>query len=179
MRLALLVAAPVLLIITVILGAQALAGPPAGERLAGVTVSITGYSLPDGADGEPDLQVQITVASLRSAQDCLAFALDQAFANRAMRVIDPHDGCIRPTPGRTNATLLFDRLTDDDRQFPSHTIVWGVKGGKCGVVLPLFGVCVVDFAGTVDFELPRPSNLPSFPPLGSFTLPTYDLDGVP
>jgi hypothetical protein len=73
--------------------------------------------------------------------------------------------CVRPVTGRQLANLVFDRLTDDDLTFQSHTLVWGVPGGRCGPILEAFGVCVVDMAGTADFELPSKTVLPSF---GSF-----------
>jgi hypothetical protein len=41
-------------------------------------------------------------------------------------------------------------------------------GGRRGPILELFGVCVVEQAGTADFELPRPAGMPSFGPIGSF-----------
>ena len=56
----------------------------------------------------------------------------------------------------------------DDLAFPSHTLVWGIPGGRCGPILEVFGVCVVDQAGTADFELPSKNPLPSFAPFGSF-----------
>ena len=64
--------------------------------------------------------------------------------------------------------LVFEHLSDDDLAFPSHTLVWGVPGGRCGPILELFGVCVVDQAGTASVELPSHSELPSFGPIGSF-----------
>lgn len=177
MRFAVVVAAPVLILAGLILGNRALAGPAAAERLAGATVSILEHELVPGSDGpdDRDLRIVVTVQGLRDVDDCLVFALDQPFGNRVLRVSEPIDGCVRARAARTRATLLFDRLTDDDRSFPRHTLVWGIRGGKCGAILPLFGVCAVDFAGTLDLELPRPSNQPSFPPLGSFDLGSFQL----
>jgi hypothetical protein len=108
----------------------------------------------------------VTVDSRRDLDECLAFALDQQFAGRRL---DPVSGsCVRPTSGTQTAALVFDRLMSDDLRFPSHTLVWGVPGGRCGPVLELFGVCVVDMAGTTPLELPSRSFLPSLGPLGSF-----------
>lgn len=57
-------------------------------------------------------------------------------------------------------------------------LVWGIAGGRCGPILELVGVCVVDQAGTLDLALPRPSGLPTFPfgsfPLGSFPLFSFE-----
>jgi hypothetical protein len=64
--------------------------------------------------------------------------------------------------------LTFEKLTSDDLSFPEHTLVWGVPGGRCGPVLELFGVCVVEQAGTADLKLPSRSPLPTFGPIGSF-----------
>ena len=49
---------------------------------------------------------------------------------------------------------------------------------RCGIVLELVGVCVVDFAGTADFELPSQSVLPSIEPFGSFgpLIPPFSFD---
>jgi hypothetical protein len=54
-----------------------------------------------------------------------------------------------------------------DLMSPSHTLVWGVQGGRCQLLMQAFGLCVVEQAGTVPVELPPPPGLPSFPPLGS------------
>jgi hypothetical protein len=176
MRLAFIVALPVLLIAGFILGARLLAGPPASERLAGVSLLIVKHYLVPGTAGKQDLQVQVVVTSSRDVDDCLAFTLDQPFGNRRMRVIDPVSGCVRPKAGTTRATVLFDRLSDDDLRYADHTLVWGVSGGKCGVILPLFGICAVDQAGTADLQLSVKSPLP-FPSLGSFVpFPTFSLD---
>jgi hypothetical protein len=60
----------------------------------------------------------------------------------------------------------------DDIAFPEHTLVWGVAGGRCGLILEAFGVCVVDQAGTAAVKLPSHSVIPSIGPIGSF-LPIF------
>jgi hypothetical protein len=74
--------------------------------------------------------------------------------------------------------VVLNELTKDDERFPDHVLVWGIAGGRCGPILELVGVCVVDQAGTVDLALPRPSGLPTFPfgsfPLGSFPLFSFE-----
>jgi len=68
-------------------------------------------------------------------------------------------------PGTTKIGLTFDKLTSDDLAFPEHTVVWGVPGGRCGIVLEAFGVCVVEQAGTADLRLPSRNPLPT---IGTF-----------
>jgi hypothetical protein len=50
-----------------------------------------------------------------------------------------------------------------------------VPGGRCGPILELFGVCVVEQAGTADLELPSRTVLPTFGPIGSF-VPFFSFD---
>jgi hypothetical protein len=167
MRLAALATVVVLgLIAVVILRTNVLAPPPAGERLAGVNVAVAGYTIDDLPEGQNRLSLTVAVTSERDLDECMAFALDQAFAHRRMATAEGE--CVRPVAGQRNAMLTFDGLTEDDLLFPAHSVVWGVAGGRCGIVLELMGVCVVDFAGTADFELPSRSVLPSHGPLGSF-----------
>jgi hypothetical protein len=76
--------------------------------------------------------------------------------------------------------LAFEHLTDDDLAFPSHTLVWGIPGGRCGPILLLFGVCVVEQAGTADLELPQRNPLPTLFPIGSlgplFSFPAFSFE---
>jgi hypothetical protein len=177
MRLAVLATMVVLgLIAVVILRTNALAPPPADVRLAGVDVAVAGYTIDDLAEGRHRLSVTLAVTSERDLDECMAFALDQAFAHRRMATAE--GDCVRPVAGQRNATLTYDGLTEDDLMFPEHSIVWGVPGGRCGIVLELIGVCVVDFAGTADFELPSRSVLPSLGPFGSFgpLIPLFSFD---
>jgi hypothetical protein len=167
MRLAVIATVVVLgLIAVVILRTNVLAPPPAAERLAGVDVAVAGYTIDDLADDRHRLTITVAVTSERDLDECLAFALDQAFAHRRMSTADGE--CVRPVAGQRTAMLTYDGLTDDDLLFPAHSVVWGVPGGRCGIILELVGVCVVDFAGTADFELPSRSVLPSLGPFGSF-----------
>ena len=177
MRLAVLATVVVLgLIGVVILRTNVLAPPPADERLAGVDVAVSGYTIDDLPDDRHRLTVTLAVTAERDVDECMAFGLDQAFAQRRMTTAGGE--CVRPVAGQRNATLTYDGLTEDDLMFPEHNIVWGVPGGRCGIVLELVGVCVVDFAGTADFELPSRSVLPSIEPFGSFgpLIPIYSFD---
>jgi hypothetical protein len=171
-----LVGLPILVLALIVVGTRVIAGPPASERLAGVTVLVVSHSLGPRADAKQDLRIQIVVTSARSIDDCLAFTLDEPFATRRLRVTDPVDGCLRPRVGTIKATVLFDRLADDDLLSADHTLVWGVTGGKCGVILPLFGICAVDQAGTADLKLPVKWPVP-FPSFGTFVpFPTFSID---
>ena len=177
MRLAVLATVVVLgLIAVVILRTNVLAPPPADERLAGVDVAVTGYTIDDLPEDRRRLTVTLAVTSDHDLDECMAFALDQVFAHRRMTAADGE--CVRPVAGQRNATLTYDGLSEDDLMFPEHSIVWGVPGGRCGIVLELVGVCVVDFAGTADFELPSRSVLPSLGPFGSFgpLVPLFSFD---
>ena len=146
--------------------------PPAADRLEGVFLTITGHSTEDLGDGRHRLRLYVEIASRRNVEECLGFALDMPFAGRRMQ--PESGGCLRPAAGRQAASLVFDKLTDDDLVFPSHTLVWGIPGGRCGPILELLGVCVVEQAGTADFDLPTKSVVPTFrpgetfPPLFSF-----------
>ena len=53
-------------------------------------------------------------------------------------------------------------------RFRRHALVWGLPGGRCGPIVAVFGVCVLDGAGTATVELPGDSGLPSFGGFGSF-----------
>ncbi len=80
--------------------------------------------------------------------------------------------CVEPLAGSQTVVLVFEHLSEDDLAFPSHTLVWGVPGGRCGPVLELFGVCVVDQAGTASLEFPSRRVLPSVGVFGSL-LPLF------
>jgi hypothetical protein len=108
----------------------------------------------------------VTLTSAADVNECVAFTLDQPFAGRRLQPLTAD--CPRPRAGTSTVSLKFEQLTDDDLQFPSHTLVWGVPGGRCGPILELFGVCVVEQAGTADFDLPSRTVLPTFGPIGSF-----------
>ena len=144
--------------------------PPAAVRLAGVTVEVVGFTIDQPAPAASNrhrLELTLAVSSARALDACLAFTIDVPFAGRRL---DPaSSGCIRPIAGRQVVTVASDRLIDDDLTFPSHTLVWGVQGGRCGLVLEAFGVCVVEQAGTAPLQLPETNPLPSLLPLGSFT----------
>jgi hypothetical protein len=136
--------------------------PPAADRLAGVSVAMAGYTIGDLPGDRHRLVLSLAVTSARDVDECVGFALDEPFANRRMTA--GADGCWRPRRGTTDVPVTFDGLTDDDLAFPSHTIVWGIPGGRCGPILEALGVCVVEGAGTVALELPSHSVVPTFRP---------------
>jgi hypothetical protein len=152
--------------------------PPAAERLAGVDVAIAGYTIDDLPEGRHRLNLQVTINSLADIDECLGFTLDQTFATR--RVETANGVCARPRAGAQTVRLAFDQLSEDDLTFPSHTLVWGIPGGRCGPILLLFGVCVVEQAGTADLELPDRNPLPTFGPFGSlgplFSFPQFSFE---
>ena len=156
--------------VAIVLATNVFRPPPAAERLAGVGVVVSGYSTEDLADGKHRLRLTVDIDSPADIDECLGFTLDEPFAGR--RIEPEAGGCLRPVAGRQTAALVFDGLTDDDLLFPAHTLVWGIPGGRCGPIFELFGVCVVEQAGTADFELPKKNVLPTFGPLGSL-LPIF------
>lgn len=175
MRLLLVLAAlPVAALAAVIAATNVFEPPPARDRLPGVRVAVESVQVDPAVGDRHRLTVAITVMSPRDLDECLAFALDQPFAGRRLTT---SGDCIRPRSVAQSATLVLASATDDDLTYPSHTLVWGVAGGRCGLVLEAFGVCVVDQAGTVPVELPSRSPLPSFIPFGSlepfFSLPPF------
>lgn len=137
----------------------------AADRLAGVSVAIASFAVDDLAGGHR-LRLSVRVVSSRDVDECIGFALDEPFAAR--RIAPDAGGCVRPRAGAAIVGLHFDGLTADDLAFPAHTLVWGIPGGRCGIVLEAFGVCVVDQAGTSEVQLPAPPGLPSFAPIGTF-----------
>jgi hypothetical protein len=117
----------------------------------------------------------VNLSSPQDVDQCVGFTLDEPFAGRRL---EPLSGtCPRPRAGTTEVGLTFEKLTSDDLSFAEHTVVWGVPGGRCGLILELFGVCVVEQAGTADLKLPSRSPLPTFGPIGSFgpLVPLYSL----
>ena len=137
---------------------------PAADRLAGVTVHWVEFHIDDldGA-GKHRLRLTVRLTSDRAIDACVGFALDEPFAGRRL---EPASGtCPKPVRGDLDVELTTDRLTDDDVNFTAHTIVWGIPGGRCGILMEAFGVCVVEQAGTADFSLPTKNRFPSF---GSF-----------
>ena len=147
----------------IVLSTNVLRPAPAADRLAGVSVVVTGHSTEDLGDKRHRLRLAVQIDSAADIDECLGFTLDEPFAGRRMAA--EAAPCLRPRAGQQTGALTFDRLTDDDLLFPAHTLVWGIPGGRCGPILEAFGVCVVDQAGTADFELPTRNVLPSF---GSF-----------
>jgi hypothetical protein len=149
--------------------------PPATDRLAGVDVAIAGYTIDDLPGDRHRLNLDVTVTSLADIDECLGFTLDEPFAGR--RVETANGVCAKPRTGAQTVRLAFEALSDDDLAFPSHTLVWGIPGGRCGPVFLLFGICVVEQAGTTDLELPDRNPLPTFGPFGSlgpiFSFPAF------
>jgi len=140
--------------------------PPAADRLAGVSVRVASYSIDDLPGDTDRLHLQVVVTSRSDLGECLGFTLDEPFA--AKRVDALTGSCVQPRRRPQTVALVYPHLTADDRAFPSHTLVWGIPGGRCGIVFELFGICVVEQAGTADFDLPSKTVLPSWPPFGSF-----------
>jgi hypothetical protein len=138
---------------------------PAAVRLAGVGVTVTDFRIEDLPSDAHRLHLTVAITSVHDLVECVGFTLDEPFAARRL---SPETGdCPTPRVGTTKVSLVLDGLDDDDLLFPSHTLVWGVPGGRCGPVLELFGVCVVEQAGTADLELPSRNVLPTFGPIGS------------
>jgi hypothetical protein len=161
--LAVLVVIPVVIFGALVLTTNVFRPAPAADRLPGVSVRVTGHSTEDLGDRRHRLRLSVKIDSRTDIDECLGFTLDEPFAGRLMT---PESGaCLRPKAGRQIAALTFDKLTDDDLAFTAHTLVWGIPGGRCGPILEAFGVCVVEQAGTADFELPGRAIFPSF---GSF-----------
>jgi len=171
MRLIAFVGTVAIVLAVVVIAATNVFRPPlAATRLAGVTVGVAGYTVEDLGEQRHRLRLSVTVTSTRDVDECMAFALDEPFAARRLDALAP--SCVRPLAGRQTVALVFEHLSEDDLAFPSHTVVWGVPGGRCGPVLELFGVCVVDQAGTASLELSTRQVLPSFGVFGSL-LPLF------
>ena len=139
--------------------------PPAADRLAGVTVAVSGYTIQPQPSDRSELRLVVRMTSVKDIDECVGFTLDEPFAGR--RMTTTNGSCARPRAGSSNVELRI-QLTTDDLEFPSHTLVWGIPGGRCGPILEAFGVCVVEQVGTAKVELPSRSALPSIGPLGSF-----------
>jgi hypothetical protein len=137
----------------------------AADRLAGVSATVAGYTIEPQASDRNELHLTVRLTSVQDLDECVGFTLDEPFAGR--RLATTNGSCARPRAGSSTVELRY-QLTADDLAFPSHTLVWGIPGGRCGPLLELFGVCVVDQAGTAKLELPSRSVLPSIGPLGSF-----------
>ena len=154
-----------LVFVAIVLATNVFRPAPAADRLAGVSVAVAGYTIKPQPSDRHELHLTVKLTSTRDIDECVGFTLDLPFAGRRMVTAD--GSCARPRVGNSNVELRF-QLTEDDLMFPSHTVVWGIPGGRCGPILELFGVCVVDQAGTADLELPAKSVLPSIGLLGSF-----------
>ena len=157
---------PVVGVLAVIVATNVLAPPPAAQRLAGVSVLVKGYAIDDLPNDRHRLRLTVNLSSPTDIDQCVAFALDEPFGGRRL---EPLSGqCPRPRAGTTEIGLTFEKLTSDDLAFPEHTVVWGVPGGRCGIVLESLGVCVVEQAGTADLRLPSRNPLPTIGPIGTF-----------
>jgi hypothetical protein len=161
---------PILLIVGLVVAVQlsntVFRPPPASERLAGVTVAVTGHTISDLPNDHHLLRVSLRVTSVSDVDECLGFTLDSPFGNRRLK--DPPSGCVKPRAGATAADVAFDQLTDDDLTFPAHTLVWGISGGRCGPIYEAMGLCVVEQAGSVAIEFPQKSVVPTFRFNGTF-----------
>ena len=164
---------PIVGVLAVILATNVFAPPPAAQRLAGVSVLVKGYAIDDLPNDKHRLRLTVNLSSPTDIDQCVGFTLDEPFGGRRL---EPLSGqCPRPRAGTTEIGLTFEKLTSDDLAFPEHTVVWGVPGGRCGIVLELFGVCIVEQAGTADLKLPSRNALPTIGPIGSFApiVPLY------
>jgi hypothetical protein len=151
---------------------------PAADRLAGVTVHWVSFHIEDLDAGKHRLRLTVRLTSDRAIDQCVGFTLDQPFAGRRLERVA--GACPKPAVGDQDIELTFEKLTDADVSFTSHTIVWGVPGGRCGILMEAVGVCVVEQAGTVPLEFPRPSGQPTFPPFGSFIpIPIFSFGPLP
>ena len=110
---------------------------PAADRLAGVSVAVAGYKIVPQPSDRSELLLTVKLTSARDLDECLGFTLDLPFAHR--RLTTTSGSCARPQAGSSTVNLRY-RLSDDDLAFPSHTLVWGIPGGRCGLILELFGV---------------------------------------
>jgi hypothetical protein len=161
-----LAALPIIGLLGIVLVTNVFRPPPAADRLAGLQVAVTGYTIDDLGADRHRLNLWVRMTSPAAIDECVAFTLDEPFASRRLVPID--GVCRRPQAGSVTVQVRLDQLTKDDLAFPSHTLVWGVPGGRCGPVLEAFGVCVVEQAGTADVRLPPAPGTPSFGPVGSF-----------
>jgi hypothetical protein len=157
--------------VALVVASGVLQPPPVGERLFGVAVRVQDYRIDDLGGTRHRLNVRVVITSPTDIDECLGFALDEPFAQRRLDSLD----CVKPRAEAQTASLVFERLSDDDLSFPSHTLVWGVPGGRCSLVFQAMGMCVVDVAGTTPLELPQKNPLPTFGPIGSFVpiVPLY------
>src|SRR5262245_14564022 len=128
-------------VVLVFLNSPVFAPPPAATRLAGVSVVLDGFHVTDLGEDRHNLRLDLEIASASDINTCLGFALDQPFAGRRLTRSDPVGGCIRPAAGANAVSVDFDGLTETDLQFPEHTLVWGVDGGRCNLLMQAFGVC--------------------------------------
>ena len=160
----LLVGLALAIVLAIVLATTAFRPAPAADRLAGVSVAVAGYTIEPQPSDRNELHLTVNITSARDLGECIGFTLDEPFAGRRMTTSD--GTCPRPRSGNSTVELRY-QLSADDLAFPSHTLVWGIPGGRCGPVLELFGVCVVDQAGTAKVDLPSRSVLPSIGPIGS------------
>ena len=147
-----------------VLASGVLQPPPVGERLPGVGIRVQDFRIEDLGGDRHRLHVGVVVTSVGDIDECLAFALDEPFAGRRLESA----GCIKPRTQAQTAALVFEHLSETDLDLPAHTLVWGVPGGRCGLVFQAIGICVVDVAGTAELNLPPKFPLPTFGPIGSF-----------
>ena len=151
--------------VAIVLATNVFRPAPAADRLAGVSVAVAGYTIVPQPSDRNELHLTVTLASARNLDECVGFTLDLPFAGRRLTTAD--GSCVRPRAGYSTVELRY-QLTEDDEAFPSHVLVWGIPGGRCGPILELTGVCVLDQAGTTPLELPARQVLPSLGPIGSW-----------
>ena len=151
--------------VAIVLATNVFRPAPAADRLAGVSVTVAGYTIVPQPSDQNELHLTVMLTSPRNLNECVGFTLDLPFAGRRLATAD--GSCARPRVGTSTVELRYP-LTADDLAFPSHVLVWGIPGGRCGPILELTGVCVVDQAGTTPLELPGRPVLPSLGPIGSW-----------
>jgi hypothetical protein len=164
----LLVGLALVIVVAVVLANTVLRPAPGADRLAGVTVDVAGYTIEPQPSDRNELHLTVKATSTKDLDECVGFTLDEPFAGR--RLATANGSCPQPRAGSSNVELRI-QLTADDLAFPSHTLVWGIPGGRCGPVFEVFGVCVVEQVGTAKLELPSRSVMPSIGPIGSLFPP--------
>jgi hypothetical protein len=151
---------------------------PATKRLAGVTVRLVSSRVVVATDGRHQLWADVLVESQQPIGECLHFALDEPFANRALDAPTLPGGCVRPDSVATRYTLRMAQLDQMDTQIPDHELLWGAGGG-CGWIMGLLGTCSVDTVGMLKLVFPVPSLVPTLRPGATFgaimPLPTFDV----
>jgi hypothetical protein len=152
---------------------------PAKDRLSGVTVTLASSKVATATDGRKQLWADVVVQSIRPVNECLRFALDEPFQNRALDAPLAVDDCVKPDPMAVRVTLRMPSLDEMDTYIPDHEILWGGAGG-CGWMMGIMGMCSVDVVGYVPVKFPVKSLVPTLRPGQTFgplmPFPTFDVN---